>query len=94
MNLIEDMSFGLMNEYREGKKGKLQRTFISGTSYPHPSDLILTLLHLIRSLLFLILFLLLLFLIPQYLLIFTLLFILADRLLILSTMLLTLTCLL
>jgi hypothetical protein len=31
MTLIAEMSVGLSEEYRDGKKGKLQRTFISGS---------------------------------------------------------------
>jgi hypothetical protein len=41
MTLIAEMSVGLSEEYRDGKKGKLQRTFISGTlhTFPRPPHL-------------------------------------------------------
>lgn len=30
MDLIDELSMGLVQDYRENQKGKLQRTFVSG----------------------------------------------------------------
>lgn len=30
MERIKELSFGIVNDFREGQKGKLQRTFVSG----------------------------------------------------------------
>ena len=32
MEQIRELSFGIVGEYRESKKGKLQRTFVSGST--------------------------------------------------------------
>ncbi len=31
MDLVEDMAFGIVQNYREEQKGRLQRTFVSGS---------------------------------------------------------------
>ena len=31
MQLVEELSFGIIGEYREKKKSKLQRTFVKGS---------------------------------------------------------------
>ena len=32
MDLVEELSFGIVQEYREQQKGRLQRTFVSGSA--------------------------------------------------------------
>ena len=32
MDLVEELSFGVVQEYREQQKGRLQRTFVSGSA--------------------------------------------------------------
>ncbi len=31
MDTVEELSYGVVNEYREKQKGQLQRTFVSGS---------------------------------------------------------------
>jgi len=31
METVEELSYGVVNEYREKQKGQLQRTFVSGS---------------------------------------------------------------
>ena len=32
MELVEEMAFGIVQEYRESQKNRLQRTFVSGSA--------------------------------------------------------------
>jgi hypothetical protein len=32
MDLVDELSFGVVQEYREAQKGRLQRTFVSGSA--------------------------------------------------------------
>ena len=32
MDLVEDLAFGIVQEYRENQKNRLQRTFVSGSA--------------------------------------------------------------
>ena len=31
MDLVEELAFGIVQEYRESQKGRLKRTFVSGS---------------------------------------------------------------
>ena len=32
MEIVDELSFGIVQEYREQQKGRLQRTFVSGSA--------------------------------------------------------------
>ncbi len=37
MDLVEDLAYGIVQDYREEQKSRLQRTFVSGSSAPPDS---------------------------------------------------------